>query len=198
MTDTSPTLTRKEREFQQRSRDILACAEKLFGSQGYHETTMQMIADAAEFSVGYIYKHFAGKEELYIALVRSHLDQIDRIIDEASAANLPPLDELKRLYDGITSHFDRHRDFMRIYHEEIVTKERELQQCKLEHKQVIARLLRKAAEQGQLRTDDPDLLASMMLGASEKLFHDLAQDNETSFAKVTELLFTLLIDPQRS
>ncbi len=74
MTDPAPqTLTRKEREALRHRSAILEAAESLFAEQGFHATTVQMIADAAEFSVGYLYKHFDGKEDLYRTLVTGHL-----------------------------------------------------------------------------------------------------------------------------
>ncbi|MFX1570164.1 MAG: TetR/AcrR family transcriptional regulator [Promethearchaeota archaeon] len=60
-------MTRKERETQLRKQIILEAAEKLFLSDGYEATTMDEIANEAEFSKGTVYKYFISKDELYIA-----------------------------------------------------------------------------------------------------------------------------------
>ena len=43
---------------------IMAHAEQLFISHGFHGTSMQMIAKAAGIAAGTVYLHFASKEGL--------------------------------------------------------------------------------------------------------------------------------------
>src|SRR5215469_15856443 len=49
---------------------ILASAERLFAEHGYNDVTMPMIAHASGITAGAIYKHFAGKAELFFHVVR--------------------------------------------------------------------------------------------------------------------------------
>jgi len=52
------------------SRDaILDAALRCFAKRGYHETSVDDIATAARLSKGAIYWHFAGKRELFLALM---------------------------------------------------------------------------------------------------------------------------------
>ncbi len=44
-------------------------AVELFMEQGYHATSMRQIAERAELALGGIYNHFAGKEELFEAII---------------------------------------------------------------------------------------------------------------------------------
>lgn len=44
-------------------------AIELFMEQGYHATSMRQIAERAELALGGIYNHFAGKEELFEAII---------------------------------------------------------------------------------------------------------------------------------
>lgn len=57
--------SRKEREHLQRREEILRAALELFSQKGYHNVSMQEIAERAEFAVGTLYKFFKNKEELY-------------------------------------------------------------------------------------------------------------------------------------
>lgn len=61
----NPDLTVKG---QQTRQHILQTALALFTTQGYEATTMRDIAEAAECSPGLMYRYFAHKEELVIAL----------------------------------------------------------------------------------------------------------------------------------
>lgn len=44
-------------------------ALRLFSERGYHNVSMQEIADKSEFSIGSLYKFFKNKEDLYRAMV---------------------------------------------------------------------------------------------------------------------------------
>ena len=69
-------ISRKERETLLRKQIILEAAEKMFLSKGYEETTMDEIANEAEFSKGTVYKYFVSKDELYIAIGSKAYDLI--------------------------------------------------------------------------------------------------------------------------
>jgi AcrR family transcriptional regulator len=62
------TLTRREREKQQRKNDIVEAAEALFSEKGFKGTTMQEISERVELSKGTIYLYFKSKEELYLSV----------------------------------------------------------------------------------------------------------------------------------
>jgi AcrR family transcriptional regulator len=70
--------------------DILDAALKLFNSSGYSRTGMQDIAFEAEASIGSIYHHFAGKEEIAAAIYEEGLGDYHSHLRR----------ELAREYDG--------------------------------------------------------------------------------------------------
>lgn len=194
----NPPPSRREREQARHRREILAAALRQFADNGYHETTMQMIADAAEFSVGYLYKHFAGKEDMYRALLTYHIEKLDAIEAQNSLESLAPLEQLRRSFENVCDHFNNHRDFMRIYHQGIDPSTSGLAQRKKKHFARMVGLFQAAIDRGELRPVDPRLLAAAVQGASHGLFRELAQrDLEKPFEKLPEILFTLLIDGLR-
>ena len=66
----SKAAQRRQREKEQRYTTILNVAEKLFARNGYHQTSLENIADAAEVSVGTVYFYFKNKEDLLITLMQ--------------------------------------------------------------------------------------------------------------------------------
>lgn len=66
-TDTD-NLSRKEREKLNRKMAILSSAVPLFAEKGYDDTTIDDIAEKAEFGKGTIYNYFQSKEEIYWAI----------------------------------------------------------------------------------------------------------------------------------
>lgn len=65
----SKSALRRQREREQRYQTILKAAEALFAADGYHKTSMEKIADAAEVSVGTVYFYFKNKEDLIVQLM---------------------------------------------------------------------------------------------------------------------------------
>jgi len=59
---------RKKREKEGRRQQILAASKQLFADRGFHQTTMEEIANAAELSPGTIYLYFKSKDELFAEL----------------------------------------------------------------------------------------------------------------------------------
>ena len=66
-----------------RQRQILRAAAECFARKGFHQTTMDDIAREAGISAGLIYRHFAGKEDLIIALVKIYEDDQRAKLDRA-------------------------------------------------------------------------------------------------------------------
>lgn len=59
---------RRERDKQQKRNVIIDAAEKLFFSKGYNNTSMDEVAEEAEYSKGTLYLSFKNKEDLYLAI----------------------------------------------------------------------------------------------------------------------------------
>ena len=68
MSKTKIELTRGERT----RALIIQAAHQLFIKQGYHGTSMRQIADHAGISLGAVYNHFSGKEDVFKAVYFSY------------------------------------------------------------------------------------------------------------------------------
>lgn len=196
---TDQTISRKEREQLRHQQEILQAAEVLFAQLGYHQTTMQMVAEKAQFSVGYLYKHFAGKEEMYTALLRYHIASMNEITSLEQARGLRPLAQLEATYRAVCNHFNEHREFMRIYHEEVAGKCRELVEEREAHFQDLRRSILAAQEAHEIQEVDADHLVAALQGATRELFARMAEkDAERPFDELPDLLFRFFIDPLRT
>lgn len=78
-----PSLTRREREKIRQRQEMLDAALLLFSEKGYHNVSMQEIAEKSEFAIGTLYKFFQNKEDLYKAMVMDQCDRFDSIFTEA-------------------------------------------------------------------------------------------------------------------
>ncbi|WP_202839386.1 TetR/AcrR family transcriptional regulator [Luteimonas saliphila] len=62
------TVDRKQREFARREDLFLDCAQALIQRDGLLNLQMSKIAEECEYAIGTLYKHFASKEDLLVAL----------------------------------------------------------------------------------------------------------------------------------
>ena len=108
-------LSRREREKLRQRQEILTAALGLFSEKGYHNVSMQEIAETAEFAIGTLYKFFQNKEELYKALV---MEQCDRFEEAFLAALAGPGDEMEKLRNFVLIHGEMFRNnlpFIRLF-----------------------------------------------------------------------------------
>jgi AcrR family transcriptional regulator len=82
---------RKAQERQARRRRIQEAARAVFTERGYAGASIELIARAAQLSVGAIYLYFRSKEDLYVSLIEDTLTVFDvemaQIREQAEASN---------------------------------------------------------------------------------------------------------------
>lgn len=64
-------MNRRERKKEETRLNIIDCSIELFRAKGFHETSMEEIAEKADVSKGTLYNYFENKESILIAYVQS-------------------------------------------------------------------------------------------------------------------------------
>ncbi len=89
----------------ERREEILAAAERVFAARGLYGTPTMEIAKAAGISQAYLFRLFATKSELFIALVERCNERIHRTFADAAAAareaGEPVMRAMGRAYVGL-------------------------------------------------------------------------------------------------
>jgi AcrR family transcriptional regulator len=68
---------------------ILEAARSAFADSGYHETSLDAVAERAGVSKALLYEHFSSKRELYIAMLEMHVHELVERIGGAVASAEP-------------------------------------------------------------------------------------------------------------
>ncbi|MBV1920839.1 MAG: TetR/AcrR family transcriptional regulator [Pseudomonadales bacterium] len=76
------TLTRKQRELQQREQLFLDTARQVIREHGVSGLTMEIIAEITEYSKGTVYKHFTCKEDIMCALCADGIEYLLTLLNQ--------------------------------------------------------------------------------------------------------------------
>ena len=87
----------------ERRGQLLVVASDVFVDHGYHATGMDEIADRAGVSKPVLYQHFSSKLELYLAVLRRHVDNLVSGVQQALSTTT---DNRQRLHAAVQAFFD--------------------------------------------------------------------------------------------
>jgi AcrR family transcriptional regulator len=98
---------------------ILETAKNLFVSQGYHGLSMREIADALGVSKAALYYYFKDKEELFLAILRLFLDDINTALDRILAQPVSCREQVRMFAEYVLTQPAEQRATIRLASQEI-------------------------------------------------------------------------------
>jgi AcrR family transcriptional regulator len=105
---------RKERDRTRRRMDILAAAERIFAARGFHEASIESIAQEAGYASGTIYLYFEDKDALYAALFAHKVSAMVGHVESEAGKTEEPLDGLERAVRAQFEFHDQNREFFEL------------------------------------------------------------------------------------
>jgi AcrR family transcriptional regulator len=101
---------------QQRREQLIAVATRLFARHGYDATTTASIAQAANVTEPILYRHFKGKQDLFVAIVRATSQQTIVEWEKRIAAIDDPSKRIRVIAEAIPEHIKRLSDAYHVLH----------------------------------------------------------------------------------
>ena len=83
-------LTRKQREIESRTAEILRVARPILIADGFQGLSMDRVASQMEYAKGTIYNHFPNKEEIVLALAVQSMELRRQLFEKASQIDRSP------------------------------------------------------------------------------------------------------------
>jgi AcrR family transcriptional regulator len=109
----------RERRIEHTRALLLDAAEEVFAEKGFTPATLDDIAHAAGYTKGAIYKHFATKEELFLAVSdrywRRYFDNFAEVMSSARQIGARELDEIAKRWRQLSC--DRGAEHAALGHE---------------------------------------------------------------------------------
>jgi AcrR family transcriptional regulator len=153
----------------QRRDQLISVATKLFAKWGYNATTTAAIADAAGVTEPILYRHFSGKQELFVAITRAMsqhtLNYWRQQTDDLHGAT----EKIRAIAKGFPSHIRKLEDAYHVLHGALATsRERKVLAVIREHyseiEKFFAGIIAQGQSAGEFRRDmDPRLPAWQLI-----------------------------------
>jgi AcrR family transcriptional regulator len=111
--------TKKDVVTEFRTAGILDAARTVFAKKGFHETTVEEIAEAAGVAKGTVYLYYRSKQEIYFEALRfgfaSLIKTLEREIEETAGVD----QKLRAFIAAKLDYCETNRDFFKIYYSEL-------------------------------------------------------------------------------
>lgn len=170
-------ISRKERERLVHKEEIVAGARKLFAEKGYHNVSMQEIAEATEFATGTLYNFFSSKEALYSELLqdcaRKILSLLIPILESPDSEHL----KIRQFIHAHQQIFTEHKDVVLLYLNEVnrlsmvltPTEDETIERMRLEVLDRVRVVIQSGIERGHFRSCHAGMAAIALNGMLESL-----------------------------
>jgi AcrR family transcriptional regulator len=172
------TLRRRAAQTEADREVLLSSAAHLFGTRGYHDTSMREIASHAGFSTGALYERFESKDAMYCDVVRKHFESIWQRLEQALAQHEQCVPRLLAITGAIFDHVGEHRLFLRVYetHPPTVSEPYQSQIRQMQAQERARRALVAVMVQGQnaglILPGDPEFLGQMYIAMVTRAAQD--------------------------
>jgi TetR/AcrR family transcriptional regulator len=170
--------SRAARKAQSRRR-ILEAARDVFFRDGFMAANLDEVAEKAGVAKGTLYRYFASKADLYVAVLADNGTAFtERMREEAGVGGGSTMDQLRRISRFYYDYWSRHPEYFQIFWaidnqevigelpEAVVAEVTRLWENSLE---ILARVLREGIDAGELRPCDPWEVANILWTTSNAL-----------------------------
>jgi TetR/AcrR family transcriptional regulator len=200
-------LSRKQRERLRHRQEILDTALKLFSERGFHNVSMQQIAEASEFAVGTLYNFFVSKEMLFEELISSCGERIVGTLTAILDAPGTEVDRLTNFIRNLPILLEEHAEFVKLYVSELgmrgakLSKRPQKEDIDTVLNTRLQQLLESGIRKGIFRSVDPVITSKAIHTIIETLAFEVAgrfdkAEAKDMFDKVEQLFVGGLLLPE--
>ena len=185
---------RKQKKFQARQ-TILNAAAQQFERQGFANTSIAGIMQAAGLGVGTFYNYFSSKEEILLTLAKNLREHVERSIEAASKVNQSSLELLELCCLCTARAIDKNRSILPLFisaSEHSDKPEQIGQSLSPGFRELFEKIILRGQERGEFRSDVPPNIISEMI---HSIYQTTAFSKlEISFQENIRLKVKILLD----
>lgn len=150
-----------------RDREVFETAARIFYEKGYRAATVQDVANALGILKGSLYHYISSKEDLLFELLLDAHQEVDRILREVEAVpDLGPLERIELYIHRQVLYGATNLHKVSVYYADLDqlegTHRDEILARRGEHEAFVRDLIVAAQKRGEVRHDDPTILANCL------------------------------------
>ncbi len=112
-------VARKRLSSEERQGEIIRVAIELAAEKDVNSVTTQDMADAMQLTQGAIFRHFASKDEIWLAVMHWIRERLMKVLGKAAAEASDPLDAIQRMFLAHIAFIGKHPAIPRILFSEL-------------------------------------------------------------------------------
>lgn len=198
----------KRREIikERHKQEIIEAALYLFGRKGYKDTTIEEIAEHAQFSKGAIYSYFESKKELFYEILKALFDKVQAFAEEAKNLKGDARDKLKVYALNVANYFlleSRHsfnvmmQATMQMNAEDIERTKNYVMRRLRQINQILCDIVADDIKSGKLKNFSPNLIAMTFNGILKDFIHGcLVWEDFANFKpeEIADMMLEIIFD----
>ncbi|PYV13873.1 MAG: hypothetical protein DMG21_20030 [Acidobacteria bacterium] len=158
--------SKKEVVTEFRQSEILAAARRVFASRGFHDSTIEDVAEAAGIAKGTIYLYYASKLDLYWAALKAGIVAMVEEAERQMAAVATVREKMQAFIASKINYAEAQKDFFRVYFSEFgnalthpAEMQREFKQLYLGQARMLSQVIADGVRRKELRPLAPESAA---------------------------------------
>lgn len=120
--ESSKESTKKRLSSEDRQSEIIRVAVELAADKGVDSVTTQDMAEAMNLTQGAIFRHFATKDDIWIAVMQWIRDKLMKVLDKAAADASDPLHAIECMFFAHITFISKHPAIPRLLFSELLHK----------------------------------------------------------------------------
>jgi AcrR family transcriptional regulator len=181
-----------------RRREIVRRAAILFDEQGYHQTSMENIAEAVGIRKPSLYYYFKSKDELLFWIHEEFVDWLLERHDARLKLPLAPTQLVHEMIADILELMETHRGHVRVFfehHRELAGKHKEKIKLKRDrYHAMVEDIVRRGVETGEFRTVDVRLTTLAIFGTVNWAYQWYRSDGRLRPREIAYVFSDLLLN----
>ncbi len=149
--------------------ELLAAAVRLFRSKGYHDTSMQDLAEAVGIQRGSLYHYIEAKEDLLWEIMDRAMRRLLDAVEPVAGSSAPASEKLRRAVEAHLAVAASHRDELTVLHVELKSLSPARRQRMLalrdRYEGLFRAIVTEGVRTGEFRPADPKTVGLALLGA---------------------------------
>ncbi|SJZ30576.1 TetR/AcrR family transcriptional regulator [Selenihalanaerobacter shriftii] len=172
-------------------------AAKVIAQEGYHNTTVQMIADEAGVAVGTIYNYFGNKKEILNYIFKVEFKKRTKLLDRLNKEEISLKEKLRIFLDNHFTALQANPNEATV----LVQESRLPSKYSLESvdnfinnlPQLLAKILNEAIDKGEIKAINPQLIANAIFHAIRGVaIQAVENQDDYDFEMAKEELFNFI------